>query len=85
MKESSFHQNEIEEGMKVATYKEIQNYVKQEFGFSIKTCWIADMKEKCGIPVRKAPNRIDSENRENQCPKSKEYAILDAFKYLGMY
>lgn len=42
----------------MATYKEIQGYVKETYGFSPKTCWIAHMKEVCGIPVKNAPNRI---------------------------
>lgn len=30
----------------MATYKEIQAYVKKQKGYSIKTCWIADMKNQ---------------------------------------
>ena len=33
----------------MATYKEIQAYVKEKYGFQPKTCWIAHMKEVCGI------------------------------------
>lgn len=33
----------------MATYKEIQKYVKDIHGFVPKTCWIAHMKEVCGI------------------------------------
>ena len=36
----------------MATYKEIQGYVKETYGFLPKTCWIAHMKELCGIPVK---------------------------------
>jgi len=32
----------------MATYKAIQNYIKDKYNCSIKTCWIADMKEQCG-------------------------------------
>lgn len=48
----------------MATYKEIQGYVKETYGFSPKTCWIAHMKEVCGIPVKNAPNRISPSQRE---------------------
>lgn len=32
----------------MATYKEIQQYVKLKYGFTPKTCWIAHMKEMYG-------------------------------------
>ena len=40
----------------MATYKEIQEYVKDKYGFQPKTCWIAHMKEVCGLPVKVAVN-----------------------------
>ena len=46
----------------MATYKEIQAYVKDKYGFQPKMCWIAHMKEVCGIPVKNAPNRISPAN-----------------------
>jgi hypothetical protein len=39
----------------MATYKDIQKYVKQRFGFEPKTCWIAHVKELNGLPTRSAP------------------------------
>lgn len=36
----------------MATYKEIQDYVKATYGFVPKSCWIAHMKEICEIPVK---------------------------------
>jgi hypothetical protein len=29
----------------MATYKQIQEYVKAEYGYQPKSCWIADVKE----------------------------------------
>ena len=55
----------------MATYKEIQGYVKETYGFLPKTCWIAHMKELCGIPVKNAPNRISPSHREKPCPPEK--------------
>ena len=55
----------------MATYKEIQGYVKETYGFSPKTCWIAHMKELCSIPVKNAPNRISPSHREKPCPPEK--------------
>ena len=55
----------------MATYKEIQGYVKETYGFLPKTCWIAHMKELCGIPVKNAPNRISPSHREKLVPLKK--------------
>ena len=68
----------------MATYKEIQSYVKEKYGFQPKTCWIAHMKEICGIPVKNAPNRISPDNREKPCPPKKMAYIKDAFAHFGM-
>jgi len=68
---------------KKARYKDIQKYVKDKHGFVPKTCWIADVKEKCGLPVKRAPNRVDSQ-RKNPCPKNKIQPIEDALKYFGL-
>ena len=68
----------------MATYKEIQAYVKDKYGFQPKTCWIAHMKEVCGIPVKNAPNRISPTNREKPCPPEEMEYIKDAFIHFGM-
>jgi len=36
----------------MATYVQIQNYIKDKYQCSIKTCWIAHIKEKCNLPKR---------------------------------
>ena len=68
----------------MATYKEIQSYVKSKYGFQPKTCWIAHMKELCGLPVKVSHNRYSLEKREKPCPDDKQLAIKDAFKHFGM-
>lgn len=69
----------------MASYEEIQQYVKQKYGFVPKTCLVAHAKEIFGIPVYKAPNRIESDLRVNPCPEDKLHAIKDAFRYFGMF
>jgi len=59
----------------MATYKEIQDYVKQKNGFQPKTCWIAHMKELCGLNVKVAHNIHFLEKREKPCPADKQEAI----------
>lgn len=68
----------------MATYKEIQKYVKNKYGISIKTCWIADMKEYHGLKKRIAYNRISMGSKTNPCPDNKIAMITDAFKYFKM-
>ena len=49
------------------TYREIQEAVEAETGCTVKTCWIAEVKERLGLPVRQAWNRRGA-RRENPCP-----------------
>jgi hypothetical protein len=64
-------------------YERIQKDVKRNDGFIPKTCRIAPLKEKCGLPVKKAWNRT-GKGRMIPCPPDKEQAIRDSFKRLGL-
>ncbi|MBE6584420.1 MAG: hypothetical protein E7649_05525 [Ruminococcaceae bacterium] len=68
----------------MATYKQIQEYVKFKYGFQPKTCWIAHMKELCGLPIKPSHNRYSLTKREKPCPADKQEAIIDAFKHFEM-
>lgn len=35
----------------MATYKDIQKYIKSQHGYEVKTCWIAHAKEIYELPV----------------------------------
>jgi hypothetical protein len=65
------------------TYKNIQKWVKDNYGFIPKTCWIAHCKEMCNLPVAKAPNRQNTA-RMVPCQKEKQEAIKSAFKHYGL-
>lgn len=67
----------------MATYKEIQDWIRDQYGWKPKTCWIAHCKELKGLPVRPAPNRLGSA-REVPCPVNKRPPIYDAFRHFGM-
>ena len=68
-----------------ATYKQIQNYVLEKFGFKVSTLYIAQVKKKHGIEVREHYNILKNENQKvPQCSIEKEEAILDALKYYKM-
>ena len=65
-----------------ATYKQIQNYVLEKFGFKVSTLYIAQVKKKHGLEVRKHYNIPKNENRKvPQCSIEKEEAIL-LIKYI---
>ena len=61
----------------MATYKEIQAYIKEQNGTIIKTCWIAHVKEINGLIKQNL-------NRKYPCPNNKIQIIEDAFKNFGM-
>lgn len=68
----------------MATYKEIQEYIKEEKGYMAQTCWIAHAKLLCGIQTKTAPNRISQDKRVKPCPDDKVEDIKEAFRYFGM-
>jgi hypothetical protein len=67
----------------LATYKQIQVWVKQNYGFVPETCWIADIKSQSGLPMREAPNRKGAE-RVKPCPPKKVESIGAALRHFGM-
>jgi len=68
----------------MATYKEIQEYVRRENGFTVKSCWIAHVKEICGLNPSVSSNRHDVKKRVHPCPQNKMVPIMKAFKHFGM-
>jgi len=43
----------------MATYGEIQSYIKNKYGYIVKGCWIAHVKEMVGLDVKISPRRED--------------------------
>jgi len=68
----------------MATYKEIQSAVKEKYGISLKTCWIADVKERNGIITKVAPNRISSDSKVYPCPEKYVVMIEEAMRTFKM-
>ncbi len=67
------------------TYKQIQNYIFEKFGFKVSTLYIAQVKKKHGLEVREHHNISKNENQKVlQYSIEKEEAILDALKYFKM-
>ncbi|MST61595.1 23S rRNA methyltransferase [Peptostreptococcus anaerobius] len=68
-----------------ATYKQIQNYVLEKYGFKVSNLYIAQVKEKYGIKERENYNkRKNNDSKQPICPIEKEEAIKDAFRYFQM-
>lgn len=68
----------------MATYSKIQDWVKENYGFTPETCWIAHVKEMSGLKLRKAPNRINPTVRQCPCPQEKINSITSALKHFRM-
>ena len=67
------------------TYKQIQNYVLEKFGFKVSTLYIAQVKKKQGLEIREYYNISKNESQKvPQCSIEKEEAILDALKHFKM-
>lgn len=67
----------------MATYREIQNYVKTHYNCAVKTCWIAHVKELNGMQLRVAHNRVSTQERQFPCPNEKRVMIEQALKNFG--
>ncbi len=67
-----------------ATYSEIKEYVLNKFGLHVSSLYIAQTKEKLGMPRRENFNKGKKGHRIPNCPKEKEDAIIDALKHFKM-
>ncbi len=66
------------------TYKQIQRFTKERYGFKVKTCWIAHVKSDWGLTTRIAPNRQDRARRIKVCPAHQRPAIEAALQHFGV-
>ncbi len=68
-----------------ATYKEIEEWVQEHYGFHVTNLNIAQVKQKHGIIERENYNKPKSENsRQPGCPEDKVKAIEEALKHFKM-
>lgn len=67
------------------TYKRIQEYVQEKYGFKVHTAYIAEVKRMVGLDMRKAPNAVEQRKHEyHPCPPEKVEAIKDALRHFGL-
>jgi hypothetical protein len=67
----------------MATYTQVQRYVRDRYGFLPKTCWIAHVLADHGLTTRIAVNRKDPERRVEVCPERRRPVLEAALKELG--
>ena len=68
-----------------ATYKEIEEWVQEHYGFHVTNLNIAQVKQKHGIIERENYNKPKSEgSRQPGCPEEKVKAIEDALRHFQM-
>jgi hypothetical protein len=68
----------------VATYKQVQAYMREHNGFVPQTCWIAHVMSDFGLTTRAAANRINPAARAKPCPPAKRQPIIDALRHFEM-
>jgi hypothetical protein len=66
----------------MATYEQMTRWIKSNYGFTPKPCWIAHVKAMCGISTRIVhdPDR----GRVYPCPRDKVDIIKACFRHFGM-
>ncbi len=68
----------------MATYRQIQDDIRVRYGKTVKTCWIAHVKELTGQRPRVAHNRQSPARRVEPCPQRWQPIIEDSMRHLGM-
>ena len=70
--------------MEEATYKEIQEYVKNKYDLHVTNLYIAQVKREFGIIERENYNTGEGKAKVPQVTAEKREAIIDALKYFQM-
>jgi len=56
----------------MATYNQIKSYIKDRYGYTPRSTWIAHAKEICGLNPKTAATRRLADERINPCPQDKQ-------------
>ncbi len=67
-----------------ATYAQIYSYVLEHYHIKVGGNEIAEAKEKAGLALGQAHNRLDPKQRSTHSPQSSIDAIHAALKHFGM-
>lgn len=52
----------------MGNYTKIQDEYKRQYGRTVKSCWIADLKRELKIPTKVSKRRINPNEIANKCP-----------------
>ena len=63
---------------KKITYKDIQRYVEENYGFKVHTAYIAEVKRELGLPMYDAPNAVEELKRPRSHPTEEMTAAIKA-------
>ena len=64
------------------TYKMIQQYIEENYGFKVHTAYIAEVKRSLGLPMYDAPNAVEELKHPRKHPTAEKVeAIKDALKH----
>ena len=67
------------------TYKMIQEYIEEKYGFKVHTAYIAEVKRNLGLPMYDAPNMVEElKQPRRHSTAEKVEAIKDALKHFGV-
>ena len=67
------------------TYKMIQKYIEENYGFKVHTAYIAEVKRDLGLPMYDAPNAVEELKRPRAHPTLKMVeAIKETLKHFEM-
>ena len=70
---------------KKTTYKDIQAYIEEKYGFKVHTAYIVEVKRDLGLPMYDAPNAVEELKRPRSHPSAEMVeAIKDALKHFGI-
>ena len=64
------------------TYKMMQQYIEENYGFKVHTAYIAEVKRSLGLPMYDAPNAVEELKHPRPHPTEKMVnAIKDTLRY----
>lgn len=67
------------------TYKMMQEYIEEKYGFKVHTAYIAEVKRNLGLPMYDAPNMVEELKQPRRHPTAEKVeAIKDALKHFGV-
>ena len=60
------------------TYKKVQEWIEENYGFKVHTAYVAEVKRELGLPMYDAPNAVDELKRPRQHPTEQMTTAIKA-------